>query len=273
MEQEGRVHGLADGIVPPERKRDIGETSTSLGTGQGLLDLPHGLDEVDGVVVVLLDAGGDRQDVRVEDDVLGIKADLVHQKPVRAGADADLVLLGGGLPLLVEGHDDHCGAVALGETGTLQEGLLSILEADRVQHALALEALHPLLQHRPLGAVDHDRHATDLGIGREEIQEGLHDRLTVEHPLVDVHVEDIGPALNLLARHREGGLVIARDDELREARRSGDIRPLADHHEGTPLPDREGLQTTQAGGGLGCRGKTRGMGTDRLGDRGDVLWR
>jgi hypothetical protein len=33
-----------------------------------------GLDEVDGVVVVLLDAGGDGEDVRVEDDVLGREA-------------------------------------------------------------------------------------------------------------------------------------------------------------------------------------------------------
>jgi hypothetical protein len=40
---------------------------------QGLLDLARGLDEVDRVVVVLLDAGGDGEDVRVEDDVFGGK--------------------------------------------------------------------------------------------------------------------------------------------------------------------------------------------------------
>jgi hypothetical protein len=34
------------------------------------------LDEVDTVIVVLLDARRDREDVRVEDDVLGRKADL-----------------------------------------------------------------------------------------------------------------------------------------------------------------------------------------------------
>jgi hypothetical protein len=37
-------------------------------------DPAHRLDEVDGVVVVLLDAGGDGEDVRVEDDVFGREA-------------------------------------------------------------------------------------------------------------------------------------------------------------------------------------------------------
>ena len=63
------------------------------------------------VVVVLLHAGGDGEDVRVEDDVLGREADLVDQDAVGALADADLVLVGGGLALLVEGHHHHRGAV------------------------------------------------------------------------------------------------------------------------------------------------------------------
>jgi hypothetical protein len=40
------------------------------------LDAPRRLDERDRVAVVLLDAGRDREDVRVEDDVLGREADL-----------------------------------------------------------------------------------------------------------------------------------------------------------------------------------------------------
>ena len=50
--------------------------------GRRSLDPAHGLDEVHGVVVVLLDAGGDREDVRVEDDVLGREADLLGQQLV-----------------------------------------------------------------------------------------------------------------------------------------------------------------------------------------------
>ena len=44
------------------------------------------------VVVVLLDAGGDREDVRIEDDVLGREADLLGQELVGALADLDASL-------------------------------------------------------------------------------------------------------------------------------------------------------------------------------------
>ena len=47
-------------------------------------DLPRRLDEGDAVAVVLLDAGGDGEDVRVEDDVLGREADLLGQQLVGA---------------------------------------------------------------------------------------------------------------------------------------------------------------------------------------------
>jgi hypothetical protein len=48
---------------------------------------------------VLLDTGGDGEDVRVEDDVFGGKADLLGQDVVGAGADLDLARLGVGLAL------------------------------------------------------------------------------------------------------------------------------------------------------------------------------
>jgi hypothetical protein len=41
---------------------------------------------------VLLDAGGDREDVGIEDDVLGREADLVGEQLVGALADLDLAL-------------------------------------------------------------------------------------------------------------------------------------------------------------------------------------
>ena len=50
--------------------------------GQTSLDLPRGLEEIDRVAVVLFDARGDGQDVRIEDDVLGRHADLLGQQLV-----------------------------------------------------------------------------------------------------------------------------------------------------------------------------------------------
>ena len=85
------------------------------------LDAPRRLDVRHGVVGVLLDAGGDGEDVRVEDDVVGREAGPIGQEPVRAPADVDLALDRVGLALLVEGHDDDRGAVPAGEPRLAQE--------------------------------------------------------------------------------------------------------------------------------------------------------
>ena len=75
------------------------------------------------VVVVLLDAGGDREDVRIEDDVFGREADLLRQQLVGALADRDLALDRVGLALLVERHDDDGGAVRAHLARVLEERL------------------------------------------------------------------------------------------------------------------------------------------------------
>ena len=46
---------------------------------------------------MLFDAGGDGEDIGVEDDILGGEADLVNQDPVSALADLELALFGVGL--------------------------------------------------------------------------------------------------------------------------------------------------------------------------------
>ena len=74
-------------------------------------DLAARLDEVDAVVVVLLDPRRDREDIGIEDDVLGRKADA-DQQLVGALADLDLALLGIGLADLVERHDDDRRAIS-----------------------------------------------------------------------------------------------------------------------------------------------------------------
>jgi hypothetical protein len=67
------------GLVAAERERQVGDAARDVGVRQVLPDPARRLDEVDAVVVVLLDAGRDREDVRIEDDVLGREADLLGQ--------------------------------------------------------------------------------------------------------------------------------------------------------------------------------------------------
>ena len=77
VEQEDGVDGLAHGVVAAEGERDVRDAAGDQRAGQVLLDPAGGLDEVQAVVRVLLDARGDGEDVRVEDDVLGREADLL----------------------------------------------------------------------------------------------------------------------------------------------------------------------------------------------------
>ena len=155
--QEDRVDGLAHRVVAAEGERDVRDAAGDQRAGQVLLDPAGGLDEVQAVVGVLLDARGDGEDVRVEDDVLGREADLLDEDVVGAAADLRAALQVVGLSVLVEGHDDDGGAVLAAQPRLADELLLALLEGDRVDDRLALHALEAGLDDVPLRGVDHRR--------------------------------------------------------------------------------------------------------------------
>ena len=64
-------------------------------------------DKVLRVVVVLFNAGGNREDVRVEDDIFWREANLFGEDFVRPTANLDFPCAGIGLPLFVKGHYHH----------------------------------------------------------------------------------------------------------------------------------------------------------------------
>ena len=130
----------------------------------------------------------------------GAKPTSLDEQAVGALADRDLALDRVRLALLVERHHDDAGAVAAHGAGLLEERLLAFLEADRVDDALALDALQARLDHRPLRAVDHDRQPRDVRLGRDEVQERRHRLLAVEQVGVHVHVEEVRAAAHLLER-------------------------------------------------------------------------
>ena len=148
--QEHGVDGFAHGIVAAEAEAHVGDAATRFRVRQVVSNPAHRLDEIDGVVVMLFNAGGNGEDVRVEDDVFGREADA-DQQLVGALADLGLALKGVCLALFVEGHDDDRGAVVAAQPRLTQEFVLALLHRDRVDHALALNALEAGLDHAPLG--------------------------------------------------------------------------------------------------------------------------
>ncbi len=225
------MNRFARGVVTTEAETYIGYPAGHLGARQVLLDPARGLDEVDRVVVVLLDAGGDGKDVGVEDDVLGCEPHLVDEDAVGPLADLDLAREGIRLALLVEGHHHGGGAVAAHQLRLVAEGVLALLHRDRVDDALALDALQPGLDHLPLRAVDHDRHARDLGLGGDELQEALHRGLAVEHGLVHVDVDHLRTVLDLLARHGQRFLELPAEDHPRKRFANSHVGTLTHVHE------------------------------------------
>ena len=63
---------------------------------------------------------------------------------------------------------------------------------------------------REFRGIDHHRHARDVGLGGDEVEELDHRRLGVDEPLVHVDVDDLRAVGDLVARDREGAGKIAR---------------------------------------------------------------
>ena len=98
----------------------------------------------------------------------------------------------------------------------------------------------------PSRAVDDDRDASDVGLRGDEVEELHHRLLRVEHPLVEVDVDHLCAAVDLLPGHRQRALEIAAEDELREARRARDVGALADVDEVRLGTDHERLEPAEA---------------------------
>ena len=65
-----RMHGFAHGVVAAERKRNVADAAADFGQWQLCFDLPRRFNEINGVVVVFFNAGGNGQNIRIENDVL-----------------------------------------------------------------------------------------------------------------------------------------------------------------------------------------------------------
>jgi len=253
-------------VVAAERERHVGHAARGQCIRQLVADIGAGVDEVHSIVVVLFNTGGHGKDVRVEDDVFRREAHIIDQNVVGALADFLLARFGVGLAGFVEGHYHHGGAIALAQFGVMDELLDAFFHADRVDDALALDALEARFNHFPLGGVDHDRYAGDIRLASDQIEEGDHRLLRVQHALVHVDVDDLRTGLNLLQRDFQGFGVVVFPDQAGEAGRTCDVGTFADVDEQRAAIDGERLKAREAAGLWDIRDLTRRVTGHGVGD-------
>ena len=268
--QEDRVHRLPHPLVAAEREGQVGDAPRDQRSRSGRPDSGDRLDELHAVAVVLGNAGGDGEDVRVEDDVLGRKARAFGQQPVGAPADGDLARRIDRLSLLVERHHDDGGAEPPDPAGGGEEGPFAVLERQRVDHPLAGKRTEPGLDDLDARAVHHDREPRDIGLHGDQPQEPAHGGLGLEEALVHVHVEQVGAARDLVPRHGDRRFEPVVPDQAGEAARTGHVGAFA-HHQECRLRPYQGLGAGEAESGGGSGRPARPDPGHRPPDRADVV--
>ena len=209
-----------------------------------LFDPTRRFDEIDRVIAMFFETGGDGQNVWIKNNVVPRHVRLLGQEIVGARADFDLAFEGVGLAAFIERHHDNSRAITPDQARLTEKFLLAILQADGIHDRLALDAFESRFDHAPFRAVDHDRNARDFRFAPDQVQEARHGRFRIDHSLVHVHVEKVRAALDLLARHGQRAFEIVCQDQFRKLGRARDIGPLANHHE-TEL--RRNLQRLEPG--------------------------
>src|ERR1700677_1247584 len=244
--EEGGVHRLAHGIVAAKGKGNVADAAADLGAGKVLLDPAGGVDEIDGVIVVLFQAGADGEDVWIENDVFGGKANPLGQDFISARANFLAALEVVGLALFVKSHHHDGRAITADQGGLLNEFFLAFLEADRVDDGLALDAFQAGLDDGPFRAVNHQRDARDVRFGSDQVEEPGHGLDAVEHSFVHVDINNLRAVVDLLPGHGEGFLEMAGEDQFGELGGAGDVGALANVDKVGVGADGQRLQPAQA---------------------------
>jgi hypothetical protein len=196
---------------------------------------------------VLLNAGGNGKDVGVKNDVFRRKTHLVDQDAVGTLANLDLARIRVGLAFFVKRHDHRSGTVAAHQCGLALELFHALFHADGVDNALALHAAQTGLDDAPFGAVNHHRHAGNVGLAGNQVQKTHHGGLAVEHGLVHVDVNHLGAVFHLLARHGQGLVKLAIQNHAGKGFGAGDVGALTHVH-------KRGARRLAIGGGDGANG-------------------
>ena len=231
MVEKNRVHGFANRIVSPESERQVGDAARSICTRQIRLDPSHRLDEVDSVARVFGNAGSDRKDIDIENNIPWRDSQSFREQPVSSPADFCFPVKCGGLSLFVEGHHHHCSPESVYFFCLFQERLLALLQAYGVHNAFALSVFQTRDDGVPMRRIDHQRRLRHSRVVGNVSHEFLHAGAAVQHRVVHVYVNDGGAVLYLLCCNLKTCIIVAGCYQPCEFSRARHVRAFTDIRE------------------------------------------
>jgi len=156
------VHGFTHGVITAKRKRHVAHSTRNATERERPFDLACGFNEINRVIIVSINACGDRENIRVKNDIFCRKSNFIDEDAISPCADIDLTLFGVGLAVLIKSHDHRGRAVFLDNVGAFFKDIFAFFEADGIDNGFALNTFEASLDHVPFGGVDHDRNAGNI---------------------------------------------------------------------------------------------------------------
>ena len=192
------MHGFAHGIITTEGKGDIGDSARYFRAGEVVFNPLSSIKEIDGVVIMLLDPCGYGEDVRIKNNIVGIKSYFIDKDTVGALADADFFLIGGGLTVFIKGHNHGGGTIFHDGAGMVFKGFLSFFQGDGINNPFTLEAFQSCFDDFPLGGINGDGNLGDIGFTLHELKEARHHLSAIDKAIVKADINDGSPIVDLL---------------------------------------------------------------------------
>ena len=79
MIQKRSVHRFAHGVVSAKGKRNVADPAAHPRTGQIGFNPAGRFDKIDGVIAMLVQAGRDRENIWIKNDIVGAEAGTLRQ--------------------------------------------------------------------------------------------------------------------------------------------------------------------------------------------------
>ena len=224
MVQENRVHDFPSGGGQAET--DVAHAQQGLDARNSLLDQTQGLDGFNGAADVVDISRAAREYQWIEHDVFSRDVPLLREQVERPPSNRQLPLAGDRLSLdriLVDGADNHGGAVLAQQRHDSLEAILAVLEIDRVHDRLALRIGEGALDGRRIGRIDHQG---GLHLADQQRVERIDVRELVTVRILEIDIDDLGPVLDLRPGDLRGLLELLFGDQALESPGSDHVRAL-----------------------------------------------